>query len=104
MTIDNDKKFSDLMAAWGYALPGNVASKAYDKIVAHIDAQTERDRKDAMRYRWLRDNSVRRFDIRMTTDDKDDDGEAVRIDHQLAWSGMEAQFFDAAIDAELAKK
>lgn len=64
-------------------------------LVAHIDAQMERDRKDAERYRWLR-NEVSVGAVYGVS------GALVELSDDKAYSVPEE--LDAAIDAELSKK
>lgn len=58
--------------------------------------------RDAARYRWVRDNSKRKFDIAFNTPSNDpaDVGETYR--HTSTWDGPDNAIFDAMVDAAMA--
>lgn len=86
MTIYS-QKFIDMLSECHLAARDNNAEAEQEELIAHIDAQMERDRKDAERFRWLRDKRIESQSAHVLS------VFSTHIDDGL----------DAAIDADLAK-
>lgn len=98
MSLINDKQFTLLM---GNLIRRKVdEDEAYAAVVAHIDAQMELDRKDAERYRWLREGAYEGYPSSEGSSNKDAYLVITGYDSLYPMSDIQK---DAAIDAELAK-
>lgn len=107
MTIADGLEFTNLLVAYAeaYGMDGENEDEEYPRakaaLIDYIDAQMERDRKDAARYRFLR-NGASNNRVPHITQYPAQDFDKPRMP-QIRDVGLDAAI-DAAIDAELAKK
>lgn len=94
------QKFIDMLMEFHLAARDNNAEAEQEELIAYIDAQMERDRKDAARYRFLR-NGASNNRVPHITQYPAQEFDNPRMP-QIRDVGLDAAI-DAAIDTELAK-